>query len=77
LIRIEAANPLPAGRTVRVADALRNHADPDVAIVDQPGLLLGLGIAAAGELGHRYRPLPLRRQKEPLAVKPCGQLPLR
>jgi hypothetical protein len=28
---------------VGIADALRDHADPHVTIVDQPGLLLGTG----------------------------------
>jgi hypothetical protein len=32
---------------VGIADALRDHADPNVPIVDQPSLLLGIWIKAA------------------------------
>ena len=40
-------NPL-----VKIAADAARHADPNVAIVDQPCLLLRLGVAAAGELRH-------------------------
>ena len=39
--RVEAAAPLPARCAVWIADALRDHADPHIAVMDQPGLLLG------------------------------------
>jgi hypothetical protein len=45
---IEASGPLPAGRAVGIADALRDHADPHVSVMDQPGLCLGIGVTAAG-----------------------------
>src|SRR5262245_24142963 len=50
---IEAARPLPAGCAVGIVDALRDRADPHITITDQPGLLLGAQVAAAGKLRHR------------------------
>jgi hypothetical protein len=51
--RVEAASPLPARRAGRIADALRDQADPHITIVDQPGLLLSVRVTATGEFGHR------------------------
>ena len=50
--RIEAAAPLPVGFTGRVAGALRDPADLNVAVIKTPRLLRGIGVSAAGELGH-------------------------
>src|SRR5215831_3635285 len=33
---------------VGIADALRNHADPHITLMDQPGLLLGVGVRRRG-----------------------------
>src|SRR5262249_17756832 len=38
--------PLPAGFTARIAGALRDRADLDVAIINAPRLLRGIGVAA-------------------------------
>src|SRR5215471_10964909 len=71
--RIEAASPLPARRADRITDALRDHADPHITILDQPGLLLGVGVATAGKLRrrtHRYhRPLPNSPSSQRLTLK--------
>jgi hypothetical protein len=47
-IRIEAATPLPLRHSVGIADAADDRAGVDVAAIDQPPLLMGLRIAAAG-----------------------------
>jgi hypothetical protein len=61
LIPIEAAASLPLRGGVGIADAQRDCADMNVAVIDQPGLLPGVRIAAAGK-GARARlsgsPLP-------------------
>ena len=49
---IEVARPLPPGTAGRIASALRDRADLDVAVINAPGLLRGIGVAAAGELRH-------------------------
>ena len=36
----------------RYASALADAADTDVVVMDQPGLFIGVGIAAAGKDGH-------------------------
>lgn len=53
--RIEAAAPFPLLGIVRVADALNDRADVDIAIVDVPAFLAGIGRSAAGEFGHASR----------------------
>jgi hypothetical protein len=56
---IEAAGPLPVWTAGRIADALGDGADPQVAAVDQPSLLAGIRIAAAGEGGHATMIAPI------------------
>jgi hypothetical protein len=46
--RIEAAAPLPAGFAGRIAGALRDRADLDVAVINAPRLLRGIGVAGGG-----------------------------
>src|SRR5712664_907758 len=50
--RIEAATPFPWVGVVRIADAPRDRPDADIAVVDVPAFLAGIGRPAAGEGGH-------------------------
>jgi hypothetical protein len=49
---VEPAQPLPGLGRARIADALGNRADMNVAIVDKPAIG-AVRIGAAGEIGHR------------------------
>jgi hypothetical protein len=55
--RLKPAAPAPRVGIGWVARADRDRADAHVAVVDQPGLLMGVRVAAAYEGGHA----PLRR----------------
>jgi hypothetical protein len=73
--RIEAAAPLPLRRGVGIADTLPDGADVDVAVVDKPGLLMGIRIAAACELGHAQMIPPIMPAVKPLDVGPSPRGP--
>jgi hypothetical protein len=66
-VRIEAAAPLPLISAERIARAEPDRTNVYVAIVDQPALLSGIGIAAAGEGGHSAMMPPIHG-----TVKPQG-----
>jgi hypothetical protein len=53
---IETAMPFPRILAMRVAAAIRDRADMDIAVIDVPDVL-PFGIAAAGELGVPCTPL--------------------
>ena len=63
--RIEAAAPLPLISAERIARAEPDRTNVYVAIVDQPALLSGIGIAAAGEGGHSAMMPPIRGKVKP------------
>jgi hypothetical protein len=50
--RIETAVPLPRIGVMRVADAPRDRASVDIAVVDVPAFLAGFSRSTAGELRH-------------------------
>jgi hypothetical protein len=55
--RIEPSNPTPRCRRCRLTRTQRDRADMDIAVIDAPGLLMGVRIAAAGQSG-RARMMP-------------------
>jgi len=55
--RIEPTAPAPLIGIGRIARAERDRAYSHISVVDQPGLLQGVGVAAAGKGGHA----PLKR----------------
>jgi hypothetical protein len=50
--RIEAAAPIPRIGVVRIADALGNRTDMNIAVINVPAIMAVVYGSAAGEVGH-------------------------
>jgi hypothetical protein len=66
---------MPLRRGVGIADTLPDRADVHVAVVDKPGLLMGIRITAACELGHAQMIPPIMPAVKPLDVGPSPRGP--